>query len=127
MKQNWNHSTLFGLALIFGCVAFSQTANGQSAKPKIVHDSEYYILEMQHGEQWTAEDQDMDRKLAELRQKYGSPPNIIHIMWDDTAVGEVGIPAIQKVRGFETPNMNRKARRAARFVNTAVRQIMTTT
>jgi hypothetical protein len=24
---------------------------------------------------------------------------------DDTAVGEVGIPAIQKVRGFETPNI----------------------
>ena len=55
-------------------------------------------------------------KLAELRQKHGAPPNIIHIMWDDTAVGEVGIPAIQKVRGFETPNINRLAAEGINFM-----------
>ncbi|MHC4993337.1 MAG: sulfatase-like hydrolase/transferase, partial [Planctomycetota bacterium] len=41
--------------------------------------------------------------------KHGRPPNIIHIMWDDTAFGDVGIPAIQKVRGLQTPNLNRMA------------------
>lgn len=61
---------------------------------KIVHDAEYYILEAQHGGRWASQDHDIDRMLADLRQKYGAPPNIIHIMWDDTAVGEVGIPAI---------------------------------
>ena len=30
-------------------------------------------------------------------------------MWDDTAFGDIGMPAIQKVRGFETPQMNKLA------------------
>ena len=64
---------------------------------KIVHDAEHYILEAQHGEKWAAEDRELDARLAELRRKFGTPPNIIHIMWDDTPVGEVGIPEIQKV------------------------------
>ena len=83
---------------------------------KIVHDVEHYILEAQHGARWAAEDQDIDQVLAALRQKHGAPPNIIHIMWDDTAVGEVGIPAIQKVRGFETPNINRLAAEGINFM-----------
>ena len=72
---------------------------------KIVHDAEYYILEAQNGERWAAEDEALDKRLAELREKHGAPPNIIHVMWDDTSYGDVGIPAINKIRGFETPNM----------------------
>ena len=53
----------------------------------IVHDAEYYILDAQHGQKWAVEDREFDTKLGELRSKYGTPPNIIHIMWDDTAVG----------------------------------------
>jgi arylsulfatase len=45
----------------------------------MIHDSEYYILEAQHGARWAAEDKDLDQKLADLRHKYGAPPNIIHI------------------------------------------------
>ncbi len=56
----------------------------------IVHDAEYYILEAQNGEKWAAEDKDLDKKLAELKKTFGAPPNIIHIMWDDTAFGDVG-------------------------------------
>ncbi|MGH7198848.1 MAG: sulfatase-like hydrolase/transferase [Candidatus Omnitrophota bacterium] len=93
-----------------------QSFGSDQDKPKIVHDSEYYILEAQHGEKWAGEDKDLDVKLAELRKKFGSPPNIIHIMWDDTGVGEVGIPAIQKVRGFETPNINRLASEGINFM-----------
>jgi len=37
-------------------------------------------------------------------------------MWDDTAVGEVGIPALQKVRSFETPNINRLADESINFM-----------
>ncbi|MGH7799511.1 MAG: sulfatase-like hydrolase/transferase [Thermodesulfobacteriota bacterium] len=84
-------------------------------KPKIVHDSEYYILDAQYGEKWAAEDKELDKKLAELRKKFGTPPNIIHVMWDDTPVGEVGIPFIQKQRGFETPNINRLAAEGINF------------
>jgi arylsulfatase len=81
---------------------------GQAGGP-VVHDAEYYILEAQNGDRWRAEDRALDARLAELRRKHGRPPNIIHIMWDDTAFGDVGIPAIQKVRGLQTPNLNRMA------------------
>jgi arylsulfatase len=74
---------------------------------EIIHDAEYYVLEAQHGERWAEQDKELQAKLAELREKHGTPPNIIHIMWDDTPVGEVGIPHIQKMRGWETPNINR--------------------
>ncbi|WP_419176967.1 sulfatase-like hydrolase/transferase [Desulfosediminicola sp.] len=82
----------------------------------IIHDAEHYILEAQHGEKWATEDTELDERLAELRKKFGTPPNIIHIMWDDTALGEVGIPEIQAVRGFETPNMNRMAEEGINFM-----------
>ena len=82
---------------------------------QIVHDAEYYILEAQNGEKWQAEDEQLQLRLAELKKKHGTPPNIVHIMWDDTAYGDVGIPAIQKVRGFETPNLNEMARQGILF------------
>jgi len=81
----------------------------------IIHDAEQYILLAQHGEQWAAQDNELDKKLAALREKYGTPPNIIHIMWDDTPVGDIGIPEIQKMRGYETPNMNQLAAEGAFF------------
>ena len=86
---------------------FSQPVTAQQSD--IIHDAEYYVLAAQHGEKWMTEDVEIDAKLAELREKFGKPPNIIHVMWDDTPVGEIGIPEIQKVRGFETPVMNRLA------------------
>ena len=104
-----------GVALMAGLLAVNQTAVAQVSKPAIVHDSEYYILEAQHGNQWAAEDKDLDEKLAELRQKYGAPPNIIQILCDDTPVGEIGIPFIQKQRGWETPNINRLAAEGINF------------
>ena len=82
---------------------------------EIVHDAEYYILEAQNGERWAAEDAALDKRLAELRAKHGTPPNIIHVMWDDTSFGDVGIPAINQIRGFETPNMNRMAAEGIMF------------
>jgi len=87
-----------------------------NAKSKIIHDAEHYILEAQHGKKWAAEDKAISQKLAELKKKHGTPPNIIHIMWDDTALGEVGIPEIQSVRGFETPNMNKMAEDGINFM-----------
>jgi arylsulfatase A-like enzyme len=76
---------------------------------KIIHDAQYYILNAQNGEKWQAEDKDLDARLAELRQKYGRPPNIIHLMWDDQPFGAVGIPALQQLRGYSTPNLNKMA------------------
>lgn len=79
------------------------------AQQGIVHDAEYYILEAQNGDRWAVEDDALDARLAELRAKHGTPPNIVHIMWDDTSFGDVGIPAIQKIRGYETPHINQMA------------------
>jgi arylsulfatase len=74
-----------------------------------VQDAEYYVLKAQHGDKWAAQDKELNKRLAELEKKFGTPPNLIHIMWDDTAYGDIGMPAIQKVRGFETPQMNKLA------------------
>ncbi len=82
----------------------------------IIHDAEHYILAAQHGDKWVIEDKAIDEKLAELKAKFGTTPNIIHIMWDDTAVGEIGIPEIQIVRGFSTPNMNQMAEEGINFM-----------
>ena len=30
-------------------------------------------------------------------------------MWDDQPMGAVGVPALQQICGFETPNLNRMA------------------
>ena len=103
--------------LIASALAGGSYVDAASIAPKpIVHDAEYYVLDAANGAKWAAEDKTIDTKLAELRKKYGRPPNIIHIMWDDTPVGEVGLPALQKVRGFETPNMNRLAAEGINFM-----------
>lgn len=96
--------------IVLLCCAFSVSAK------EIIHDAEHYILEAQHGKKWATEDKALDERLAELKKKFGTPPNIIHIMWDDMAVGEVGIPEIQAVRGFKTPNINKMAEDGINFM-----------
>ena len=96
-----------GSVLAAATVVSAPTANAR--EKEIIHDAEYYVLEAQHGEKWARQDEEIQAKLKALREKHGGPPNIIHIMWDDTPVGEVGLPHLQKNRGFETPNMNRFA------------------
>ena len=99
-------SKLIGLALsLCGLVAASTSALAKGP----VHDAEYYILEAQNGKVWAVEDGELDKKLAELRKQYGTPPNLIHFMWDDQPFGAVGIPAMQQIRGYSTPNLNQMA------------------
>ena len=92
------------LFVLMAAALFAAPATVQAKD--IIHDAEHYVLLAQHGDDWAEQDKEIDKKLKALRDKYGAPPNIIHIMWDDTPVGEIGIPEIQKMRGFETPNMN---------------------
>lgn len=96
-------------------VATSAVAWCQSGDQFIVHDAEFYVLKAQNAEKWAAEDRTLDVRLAELREKHGGPPNIVYILWDDTAFGDVGIPHLQKIRGFETPRMNQMAREGIFF------------
>ena len=103
--------------IVIPLLAFVSPGNTLAKETKgIIHDAEHYILEAQHGEKWAVEDKAIDQKLADLEKKHGTKPNIIHIMWDDTALGEVGIPEIQAVRGFETPVMNKMAEDGINFM-----------
>jgi len=103
-------------SFLISLMAASFLSLAQTHAQEIVRDAEFYILKAQHGDAWARQDAVLDRKLGELRRKFGKPPNIIHIMWDDTAVGEIGIPEIQKVRGWETPHMNRLAQEGINFM-----------
>lgn len=82
---------------------------------EIIHDAEYYILEAQNGERWAAEDQELGQKLAALKEKYGQPPNIVYILWDDQQVGAVGNAMIQKNLGYSTPNINKMEEEGINF------------
>ena len=83
----------------------------QAASPgkNIVFETEFVNLRAQHSDEWAAEDEALQQKLAQMRQKYGRPPNIIHIMWDDHSLGEVGIRQMNKVLGYDTPRINQMA------------------
>ncbi|WP_422020573.1 sulfatase-like hydrolase/transferase [Roseibium sp.] len=100
---------LAGSALIL-----PQSASAQDG-PEIIHDAEFYVLQAQNGDRWAEEDEGLQAKIAELRETHGTPPNLIHIMWDDTAYGDLGMPGIQAVRGLETPNINALAEEGMMF------------
>ena len=98
------------ILLPFLFVAFFSISTLYSQKKSaIVHDAEYYILEVQNGEVWAIEDGEIDKKLAELQKKYKTPPNIVHYMWDDQPPMSFGDPIYQKMRGYDTPNLNKLA------------------
>jgi arylsulfatase len=107
--------TWAALGSVIAATTMTSTPRAVAKEKRIVHDAEYYILEAQHGSGWLAQDEKINAKLAELRQKYGGPPNIVHLMWDDTSFGDVGIPAINKIRGFDTPSCNRMAEEGMMF------------
>ncbi len=90
-------------------------AGSATAQSQIVHDAEFYILKGQNGERWAQEDAALNEKLAAMRAKHGQPPNIVYVLWDDTAFGAVGFPGLQKNFGYSTPNLNRMAAEGINF------------
>ncbi|MEM9212690.1 MAG: sulfatase-like hydrolase/transferase [Pseudomonadota bacterium] len=83
----------------------------------IKHDSEYYILLSENGEQWAEDDAAVDARLAEFRASNGgNPPNIVSILIDDLGFGDMGIPELNALRGYETPNINDFSDEALRMV-----------
>ena len=82
-------------------------AGAANAKDAIVHDAEYTILEAQNGKAWAADDQAIDKKLADIRKKNGNkPPNIVYILLDDVGFGEIGMDELSVIRGYKTPNLS---------------------
>jgi arylsulfatase len=85
-------------------------ATGPLFAEDIIHDGEFNYLVAQHGTEWVKEDAEIDRKLAEIRsQNGGKPPNILYILVDDVGFGDFGMPALNYVRGTNTPNINQLA------------------
>jgi arylsulfatase A-like enzyme len=104
------------LIATIAAMAFGATNGLAEKNTKIVHDTEYYILEAQNGEQWAKDDKVVDEKLAEFRKKNGNkPPNILYILIDDLGFGDMGIPELNAIRGYRTPSMNKFADQGMRF------------
>ena len=105
-----NSRSSFIICLLFVTLGIGHPTASAKEGSGIIHDAEYYILKAQNGKKWAAEDKVLDQKLADLRKKNGGkPPNIVYLLWDDTAFGAVGFPALQKNFGYETPHLNRMA------------------
>ena len=84
-------SIIFYLVWILA-VGILSVSTVTAAEP-IRHDAEHYVLLHQYADQWAAEDQEIDKKLAEIREKNGGKrPNIVYILLDDMGFGEYGIP-----------------------------------
>ncbi len=107
---------MFGrLALAITTGLISSPLYAQDAP--IIHDAEYYILEAQHGEQWAKDNAAVDELLAEFRAKNnGKSPNIMSILVDDMGFGDMGIPELNAVRGYDTPNINQLSDEGMRMV-----------
>ena len=74
---------------------------------RIVRDGEYNFLEAQFGEEWAAQDAEIDARLNEIRENNGGkPPNILYILIDDVSFGQMGNRAMNYVTGIDTPNIN---------------------
>ena len=83
---------------------------------EIAHDSEYYILKAQNGEKWAADDRAVDERLAQFKARNnGRPPNILYILIDDIGFGDLGIPEMNAIRGYKTPNINQFSDEGMRF------------
>jgi len=99
-----------GLALLFGA-----SLTVQAAKP-IIHDAEHAVLQAQNGQTWAQQDKALDQRLAQLEKRFGTPPNIIHIMWDDAGYGQLGNPHFSKMHGLDTPRIEQLAEEGLSFV-----------
>jgi arylsulfatase len=76
----------------------------------LVHEAEFQRLWAQNGDRWAEEDKEIDAKLAELEEKFGKKPNIIHILWDDMRYGAVGHRLLTDISGYDAPNLEQMAR-----------------
>jgi arylsulfatase len=68
-------------------------------------------------DKWTAEDKQVNKKLAALEKKFGKKPNIIMVLTDDIGWGTLGSYGGGKVVGAPTPNLDKMARDGMKFLS----------
>ena len=61
-----------------------------SISSAIQPDAEYLVREKQFGKEWSAEDKQVQQKLAALEKKFSKKPNIVFILADDIGYTELG-------------------------------------
>ncbi|MEP2029664.1 MAG: sulfatase-like hydrolase/transferase [Paracoccaceae bacterium] len=86
-------------AMLLGTAAMAQNN-------PIVHDGEFEFLRAQFGEQWDAQDVEIDARLTEIREANGGSPNILYVLIDDVSFGMLGNRTMNYVTGIDTPNIN---------------------
>jgi arylsulfatase A-like enzyme len=102
--------------LLILCAGAFTAISGPAQASDIIHDSEFYILEAQNGKKWAEDDIAVDEKLAAFRARNGgNSPNILYILVDDIGFGDLGIPELNAIRGYKTPNINKLADESMRF------------
>ena len=116
---------LLSLTLVFALTPLSLLAQ---TTDRIQHDAEHYVLLHQYADQWATEDEEIDKKLAEIRDKNGGKkPNIVYILIDDMGFGEFGIPELNRIRGGRTPNIDELAKEGMAFTRMYAENICTST
>ncbi|UCG32988.1 MAG: sulfatase-like hydrolase/transferase [Phycisphaerales bacterium] len=94
---------------VFVVAGFVAAAGGQQ------FDAPYYTLAKKSEAKWSAEDKQIDAKLAALEKRFGKKPNIIYILADDVGWGELGWQGGGKHRGTPTPELDKMAFAGMRF------------
>ena len=86
-------------------------------EPPIIHDAEHYVLLDQLADRWGQEDAEINEKLAGIRDANGGKaPNIVYILLDDLGFGEIGMPDLDVIRGYSTPNISEFAEEGLSFM-----------
>lgn len=100
-------TSLKGVASAITVLTLLSGAQAAAQSEPIVHDGEFSFLRAQMGEQWDAQDIEIDSRLQELREANGGrTPNILYVLIDDVSFGIMGNRALNYVTGINTPNMN---------------------
>ena len=109
MQSIYKTLAVFLVACAVHLIGVAKSDPGWAADT-IIHDAEHNVLLAQHGKRWAQEDKEIDAKLAEIRkQNGGKPPNIVYILLDDLGFGEIGMPNLDVIRGYETPRIAKLA------------------
>lgn len=96
---------------------FASVTQATAQDKPIIHDAEHYILLEQHADEWATQDAQITERLETLRiSNGGKPPNVLYILLDDLGFGEIGMPDLDVIRGYSTPNISALADEGLSFM-----------